>query len=608
MGGFFKRLSIKNKLILAIFGAASLVSVAGFVFDISVDTANLHREMIENVKSEIRVLSQDFVKIALFADIHLAADAVAKLRAYPQIHNVYLYKDDGEVVFSYESVPTHAMEAPPLSAMPPTFDQGFLSMFMPVEYAGSRFGQVFVRVSTEVFEHRLAEYYKIIAASVPVLLLVSYLLALWLQHYFTGPVLSLTARVNRIAENHEFDERVASDEQNEIGSLCRSFDQLLETIQDSQQRLQQGEARLAAIIDIVGSGIVSIDEEHRIILFNRQSERMFGYAAHEVIGQSVDVLLPERLRAQHGEKIEQFAGGDTYARSSLVLPDARGLRKNGEEFPVELNISQLEVGGRRILTAAINDISQRRKTENELHEYHSRLERTVDERTSELQVKNRDLEDFSYSVTHGLRAPLRAISGFAQAVMDDAGHKLNDEEKANLQRVIMAGQNLMERTDDILSLLRIGRSQHVMAEVDLSSMVERLRTRLSDAEPQRHVHWDIQPGMVVRADPQSLEIMLDHLLSNAWKFTRRQPRATIAVGVVDHHGKQVFFVRDNGVGFDMQYEDKLFGLFQRLHPVGEFEGTGVGLATVRRIVQRHGGEVWAEAAVNEGATFFFTLG
>jgi PAS domain S-box-containing protein len=607
MSDLLKHLSIKNKLILAIFGAASLVSLAGFVFDVSVDTKKLHQEMIENVKSEMRVLSQDFVKIALFADIHLAADAVAKLRAFPLIHNVYLYKNDGEVVFSYESAPTFSMEPPPLADLPPRYDQGFLRLFLPVEYAGSQYGHVFVRVSTEALEKRLNEYYKIIAASVPVLLLVSYLLALWLQHYFSGPILALTAQVNRIAENREFDERITSNESNEIGSLCHSFNQLLETIEESQARLQHGEARLAAIINIVGSGIVSIDEEYRITLFNHQSELMFGYAAHEVIGQPVGMLLPERFREQHDEKIAQFIHSDAYSRSSVNLPEARALRKNGEEFPVELSVSQLEIGGPRIVIVAINDVSSRRKTENEHQEYRAHLERIVDQRTSELQAKSRDLEDFSYSVTHDLRAPLRAISGFAQAVLDDAGHKLNDEERGNLNRVIKAGDNLMERTDDILNLLRIGRSQHVLAEVDLSAMVGQLSRQIANAEPQRVVRWEIQPGMVVRADPQSLEIMLDHLLSNAWKFTRKERVASIAVGDVDLNGRHVYFVKDNGVGFDMQYENKLFGLFQRLHPGGEFEGSGVGLATVQRIVQRHGGEVWAEADVNQGATFFFTL-
>ncbi len=616
----FNQLSIKTKLILVIFSAATLVSLFGFVFVVAVDTANLREDAIEQARSEMRVLSQDFVKIELFSDVYLAADVVAKLRAFPQIYNVFLYRQDGVVAFRYENSPSWVMEPPSLTKKgKPVMSDGFLEMFMPVEYAGSRYGDVFVRVSTERLNAKLGEYYRVVAAVVPMLLVVSYLLAVWLQRFFSQPIVELAQRVTRIADERDFNARLWRDDPNEVGSLYRSFDQLLQTIHRSQQRLQQGEARLAAIIDIAGSGLISIDEQQRVILFNRQAERIFGYAAHEVIGQPLLMLLPDRFRANHGKLVEDFSRGDETSHQPLSRPDLRGLRKNGEEFPVEAAISHLiisesdapsigeQADEHKIMTIALNDISHRRQTEQELEAYRAHLEDIVEARTSELRAKNRELETFSYSIAHDLRAPLRTITSYSQILLEEAGPKLSPEEVEHLQRVVRSGLQLSKLIDDILDLARIGRSQMVATDVDLSQIAERIKIRYQQQHPERRIRWEIQPGVSIRADPQLLEAVMENLLENAWKYTSKREQALIAFGSFRQGDRIVYFVRDNGVGFDMKYVNKLFGVFQRLHGPTEFEGTGIGLATVHRIIQRHGGTVWAEAAVDDGATFFFTL-
>jgi len=616
--GLFKRLSIKTKLILAIFSAATLVSMSGFLFVVAVERVDARNETIELARSQVSVLSQDFVKIQLFSDVYLAADVVAKLRAFPLIYNLFLYDKDGNVAFRYENAPSWAMSPPPLRIGEPALvSDGFLEMFLPVEYAGGRYGHVFVRVSTEKLNAKLLEYYKVVGAVVPILLLVSYLLALWLQRFFSQPIVDLARRVNRIADQHDFDARLWSDDPNEVGSLYRSFDQLLQATRRSQQRLQQGEARLAAIIDIAGSGLISIDERQRVILFNRQAERIFGYAAHEIIGQPLLVLLPERFRAHHNELVEGFAKGDEVIRAPISRPDLWGLRKNGEEFPMEATISHVvisenggaEEGGEehKIFTIALNDISHRRQTEQELEAYRAHLEDIVEARTSELRAKNRELEAFSYSIAHDLRAPLRIITSYSQILLEDAGTKLTPDEAGHLQRVVRSGLHLSKLIDDILDLARIGRSQMVATDVDLSQIAERIKARYQQQHPERVVNWEIQPGVSIRADPQLLEVVMENLLGNAWKYTRDRDPAQIAFGAFRQGERMVYFVRDNGAGFDMKYVNKLFGVFQRLHGTSEFEGTGIGLATVHRILQRHGGTVWAEAAVDQGATFFFSL-
>jgi light-regulated signal transduction histidine kinase (bacteriophytochrome) len=235
------------------------------------------------------------------------------------------------------------------------------------------------------------------------------------------------------------------------------------------------------------------------------------------------------------------------------------------------------------------------------------LEQRVAARTVQLQAANRELEAFSYSVSHDLRAPLRHINGFSQALLEDYSDKLDDEGKALLHEVRGASQEMAQLIDDVLQLARVSRTEMHQETVDLSSLAETLIARLRKQEPQRSVNVVIEEKMSASGDKRLLQIMMQNLLDNAWKFTARRADALIVVGKQQQNSELVYFVRDNGAGFDMKFADKLFGAFQRLHSGNDFEGTGIGLATVQRVINRHGGRVWADAVINEGATFFFTL-
>jgi len=225
----------------------------------------------------------------------------------------------------------------------------------------------------------------------------------------------------------------------------------------------------------------------------------------------------------------------------------------------------------------------------------------------QLQVANRELEAFCYSVSHDLRAPLRGLDGFSQALLEDYGDKLGGDGKNLLQRIRTGSQRMGQLIDDLLNLSRVSRSELHREPIDLSGIASDVATELRGLDPHRHVALRIGEGLKAKGDPQLLRVVLENLLGNAWKYTAKKSKATIEFGVNQDNGNSSFFVRDNGVGFDMQYADKLFTPFQRLHAMNEFPGTGVGLATVQRIISRHGGRVWVEAAVNKGATFHFTL-
>ena len=226
----------------------------------------------------------------------------------------------------------------------------------------------------------------------------------------------------------------------------------------------------------------------------------------------------------------------------------------------------------------------------------------------DLEHKNRELESFSYAVSHDLRAPLRRIDSFSRAVQESQGGRLDDEGRRYLDRVREATQGMSQLIDDVLYLARVTRADMREQEVDLSALVGLLLERMREAEPERQVEFKIRPGVIVTADGQLLRIAVQNLLDNAWKFTARAPSARIEFGMTTIAGETAYFVRDNGAGFDMAYVDRLFGPFQRLHLASEYPGSGIGLATVQRIIHRHGGRVWAEGMVGQGATFHFTIG
>ena len=236
------------------------------------------------------------------------------------------------------------------------------------------------------------------------------------------------------------------------------------------------------------------------------------------------------------------------------------------------------------------------------------LAETRAELVRDLEHKNRELESFSYAVSHDLRAPLRRIDSFSRAVLESQGNRLDEAGQRFLSRVREASQHMSQLIDDVLHLSRVTRADLRDQEVDLSSIASLILTRLQESEPERKMDAKVRPGVLVTGDSQLLKIAMENLLENAWKFTAKEPESRIEFGMMQAGGEATYFVRDNGAGFDMTYTDRLFGPFQRLHPQGEFPGNGIGLATVQRIIHRHGGRVWAEGLVGQGATFYFTMG
>ena len=376
--------------------------------------------------------------------------------------------------------------------------------------------------------------------------------------------------------------------------------------------LQQS-ARFINIVNQAVDAIITVDEEQRILLFNTGAERIFGYTAAEMLGQTLVRLLPERYAEAHHGHIRKFGTESGAVRHMNQRSNLVGRHKDGSEFFAEANISHALEDGKQIFTAYLSDITKRKENENEIRQLNINLERRVLERTSELVSANRELEAFSYSVSHDLRTPLRSIDGFSQALLEDYADKLDDQGRDYLSRVRIGTQRMGHLIDDMIALSHVTRTEMKKETVDLSALAADVLEDLQTSEPERKVDWRIEPGLSASGDKKLLRIVLSNLFGNAWKFTGKTANAKIEFGAAsvpdtdNTQGAPGFFVRDNGAGYDMSYADKLFGAFQRLHNFSDFPGTGIGLATVQRIIHRHGGRVRAEGAVGQGATFYFTL-
>jgi PAS domain S-box-containing protein len=359
----------------------------------------------------------------------------------------------------------------------------------------------------------------------------------------------------------------------------------------------------ANIVETVREPLLVLDADLRVLTASRSFYQAFKVTAEETLGQKVyDLGNRQWAIPKLRELLEQ------------ILPQHKSI----DDFEVEhdfetIGTRTMLLNARRVLREAIHpeivllafeDITERRKAEGVLRDTNRQQLKSSN---IELTAANKELEAFAYSVSHDLRSPLRGIDGFSKALLDDYRDKLDDTGKDYINRIRAGTQRMGRLIDDLLKLSRLTRAGVKYQSLDLGEIARNIAAELRREEPDRRVDFEIAKGVTVHGDSALVTAALDNLLRNSWKFTSLREHARIEIGVAEQNGERVFFVRDDGAGFDMTYVDKLFGPFQRLHDTAEFPGTGIGLAIVHRVILRHGGRIWAKGEVNKGATFYFTM-
>ena len=363
--------------------------------------------------------------------------------------------------------------------------------------------------------------------------------------------------------------------------------------------------RMATVVRDSNDAITIQDFEGRITAWNRGAELMYGYGEEEALQMSIGRLTASGKVEEQNDFTRRLLAGE-----KISSFETQRVTKDGRLLDVWLTVTKLVDDAGKVIGIASTerDITERKRAVEEVHKLNANLEQRVIDRTAALEAANKELEAFSYSVSHDLRAPLRAMDGFSMALLEDCAGRLDGASQDHLRRIRAGSQRMAELIDDLLNLSQVTRTEMRRERLDLTALAEEIGAELQRAHPDRKVKSVVAPALTADADARMLRIVLNNLLDNAWKFTSKHEQACIEVGAREQDGQRVFFVRDNGAGFDMAYAGRLFGAFQRLHSTQEFEGTGIGLAIVQRIIHRHGGRVWAEGAVGQGATVYFTLG
>ncbi|HYM80960.1 MAG TPA: PAS domain S-box protein [Candidatus Limnocylindria bacterium] len=601
------RTTIRHKLMTAfMLTSTAALLIMGSVF-IAYETVSFRQGIVRGLSTRAAILAANSAAVSTFQNQDDARRLLDGLRTDPHMTAAALYDRDGRLFSSYSATTSNA----PVPATPPPtghrFEPGHLVVVRPVVDGSLRLGTLYLKSDLRALEERQHVLFLVTLFAVVGSIGVAFALSTWLQRRIAHPVLTLTRAAESISERKDYATRAEATSDDELGILTEAFNDMLSEIQERDTAIRTKEAGLRAILESALDCVITMNHEGRIVEFNPAAETLFGYRRDAVVGKPLaDLIIPPRLRDQHRQGLARYIATGTGVMLDKRL-ELMAMRADGKEFPVELAITRILQDGPPMFTGFIRDITERKRSEQEIHDLNADLERRVIERTADLEASNQELEAFSYTVSHDLRAPLRAIDGFSKVLLDEYGPRLDDPGKRHLERVRGASRQMSQLIDDLLDLAKLSRAEMHHQKVDLSALGNDLADAIRQSQPERQVSFVIDEGLTIDGDLQLLRIALDNLLRNAWKFTSKHPTATIELGRVPHNGTSIYYVRDDGAGFDMAHADILFAPFQRLHRQSDFEGTGVGLATVHRIIQRHQGRVWAEGSVEHGATFYFTL-
>lgn len=610
------RPNIHNRLALALWGAALLAFVLtgiGLAFYQQFTLEYRARQIMEPYAQMVSVGVDPAVA---FEDPQRAQEILETLRASPQILEAEIILSDGRILASFR----RNAEDSPRSAIAREdgiyLDDGWVELLQGLP----RGAQLRLSMRLDQLNQQANQALWMFGVGVFILLMITFAQMAVLRRTIEQPIASLTEATELVRAGADYRHSVPASGADEVARLGRNFNAMMDTVQARENELRRLTIFQRTILDNVAYGIISTTPDGVVTSFNPAAERLLGYASGDVVGKQRPALwhdaeevarYAEQLSEELGVAIQ--AGFEVFAaRPQRNLPEEHEwtfVCKDGRRIPVNLSVTALRDEDGRItgFVGLTYDLTERNRAEAEIYKLNQELELRVTERTAQLEAANRELEAFSYSVSHDLRTPLRAIDGFSYILLENYATKLDDEGKRLVDVVRSNVGRMAQLIDDMLEFSRTGRIGISFSRIDMERLARNVVEEIISSTPDCKPQVEIEHLPPFRGDMAMIHQVFANLISNAIKFSRTREVPMIHVGATENEGETTYFVKDNGVGFNMQYADKLFGVFQRLHSVNEFEGTGIGLAIVKRIVARHGGRVWADGRINEGATIYFAL-
>jgi signal transduction histidine kinase/HAMP domain-containing protein len=523
-----------------------------------------------------------------------AEEILSALRAEPQIVLAVLYDKDGNVFSVYPEGATGEM--PVLTGEEGyALKGGYLEGFQPVVQGDARLGTLFIRSNMTEAKQRFQLYFILAAVLAVGALVMAFIVSFRLQKRISRPILSLAKTAAQVSASRDYSLRASKENDDEIGSLTDAFNNMLSEIEAQNRELHARHVRLGNMVQGMADSYMCLDAQWRVTDANHRALERMRRTREQIIGKVLWEEFPGLVGSIFWEHYHRVMRERTPA--SFVA--------QAENYSVWIDARVLPQDDG--IAVFFTDITKYKQAEEEVRSFNQKLEAMVAERTRELEAANKELESFSYSVSHDLRAPLRSIHGYMNIFSEEYGGKLDDEATRLITIIQHNARRMGQLIDDLLSFSRLGRKELMKGTISMEDMVDSIWEELKREQDGRDIEFTRASLPPAFADSVTMRHVWTNLLSNALKYTNRKPKAIIEVGGSLEEDRILYFVRDNGSGFDMRYYEKLFGVFQRLHSQEEFEGTGVGLAMVQRIVHRHGGTIWADARPDAGATFYFAL-
>lgn len=591
----FKNVPIQRKLMTVILltsGAVLLLTTSVyFVYEF----LTYRQTTLRQLSTLGQIIAANSTAALAFESREEAGEILSALAAEPYIVVACLYDKDGKFfsLYAQDTSTVTLPEKPRFDGY--RFEQSYLIGFQPVIHGNNRLGTLYLQSDNRAMYNRLKLYAVIVALLIGASFLTAYLISRKLQEVISKPILMLAETAKAISERHDYSVRVQKIGEDEVGVLTDAFNSMLTRIQEQNFILNKSNERLDNIVQSMGDTYLSVNSQWQYTFANDKALALMKKSKDEVMGKTIWEIFPRIKgsifeREYHkvmNERVPSFF--DAYYPSIDIWQEVR-------VYPHEAGIAIF-----------CTDITKYKKAEDEIRMFNQKLEQTVMERTNELEIVNRELEAFSYSISHDLRAPLRSIHGYMNIFLEDYSGKFDEEAGKLANKVINNAKKMSLLIDDLLAFSKLGRKELIKAKVSMHRIVISVWEELRKMEESRRIDFILQELPEANADSVTIRQVWTNLIANALKYTRKKENSVIEIGADTKDDEVIYYIRDNGAGFDMKYYDKLFGVFQRLHTDNEFEGTGVGLAIVQRIIAKHGGRVWADAKPNEGATFYFSL-